>query len=142
MTAIPRKLTTLVLKRDLFLCMLRLDGCTKLATVADHRANRGSGGSKVLNQPHCLVAACVSCNGVKETVHGATLDALIAKGVRVLKAATNEQTAQRCLLVPVTYPEGDYQLTAEGERVRLSAVEAAELRGTAGLLPRLERREA
>ena len=103
---IPRPTTRAVMERDGHVCMLQLPGCAQEATVPDHRANRGHGGSKALNSPQCLVASCGSCNGRKESATGAELAELIRRGVRVLRMARNEQTAQRCLEVPVEYPDG------------------------------------
>lgn len=114
-TAIPKPIKTAVLKRDNYRCMLRLDGCLGEATEADHRANRGAGGSKILNSPECLVAACVLCNGKKETVHGAVLGRLKDHGLRVVKAATNAATLERCRETPVVYPDGTVRkLLADG----------------------------
>ncbi|QUY63314.1 Hypotetical protein [Gulosibacter molinativorax] len=80
------------------------------ATVADHRANRGSGGSRSLDVPHVLIAACTLCNGLKEDAVGLYRESLIDRGIRVLKAATNRETAHRCELAPVQYPDGRWWL--------------------------------
>jgi len=107
-----------VLARDKGICVLRLPGCTLNATVADHRANRGAGGSKVLDAYPVLIAACVLCNNAKENAVGEVLEELKRRGVRILKAATNVQTAKRCRETPVEYPDGTlYWLTLDGRRV-------------------------
>jgi hypothetical protein len=103
---IPRGTVVLVLARDNYRCVLALPGCLGEATVADHRANRGAGGSKVLDNPSCLIAACALCNGAKEDAHGSVLVELRVRGVRVLKAGTNHATAARCRVTPVLYPDG------------------------------------
>lgn len=107
-----------VLARDKGICVLRLPGCSILATCADHRANRGAGGSKVLDAFPVLIAACALCNNAKENAVGATLQELIRRGVRVRKAATNALTARRCREIPVEYPDGmSYWLTVDGRKV-------------------------
>lgn len=119
MTAIPASMTRGVLDRDKGVCVLQLPGCLGEATVADHRANRGAGGSKVLNDPACLVAACVLCNGAKEDTYGEHLARLRLFGLRVWKAATNAATVVRCRETPVTYPDGTvWKLNSDGTRER------------------------
>lgn len=114
---IPKPVVRVVLARDGGRCVLRLPGCLGVATVADHRANRGAGGSKVLNDPACLVAACELCNGAKEDAHGPYLARLREYGLRVLKAATNAATVTRCRDTPVTYPDGTvWKLNSDGSR--------------------------
>lgn len=51
-----------MLKRDGYVCQLRLDGCTGTATVADHVLPAALGGR---NEPSNLQAACASCNRKK-----------------------------------------------------------------------------
>lgn len=99
--------------------MLQLPGCRRVATVADHRANRGHGGSKILNNPMALVAACGQCNGDKENATGSILADLITRGLRVLKSSTNEKTLRVCELTPVTYPDGQFWIHADGTRERV-----------------------
>lgn len=114
---IPKRTVRLVLERDGQVCQLNLDGCTYVATVADHRANRGMGGSKLLDNPVNLIAACEKCNGAKENATGDVLDLLIRRGVRVLRAATTERTVRRAALTLVTYRDGRlYQLDGVGGR--------------------------
>jgi len=114
---IPKLVVRVVLARDGGRCVLRLPGCLGVATVADHRANRGAGGSKVLNDPACLIAACELCNGAKEDAHGEHLARLRLFGLRVLKAATNAATVTRCRDTPVTYPDGTvWKLNSDGSR--------------------------
>ena len=107
------KMIRAVIARDK-VCLLNLPGCLTTPTVADHRANRGAGGSKVLDAFPALIAACVLCNGGKENATGDTLQRLIRDGLRVLKAATNQDTLTRCTLTPVRYPDGWFRLTMEG----------------------------
>lgn len=103
---IPKKIVAVVLERDGGRCVLELDGCTGQATTADHRANRGSGGSNILNHPSALVAACWSCNGAKEDAHGHDRRSLVDRGLRVSKDSTNQKTLTRCIITPVSYPDG------------------------------------
>jgi len=114
---IPKPTTRLVLERDGGICVLQLPGCLGEATICDHRANRGAGGSKQLNDPACLIAACVLCNGAKEDTYGEHLARLRLFGQRVWKAATNLETVQRCRDTPVTYPDGTiWKLNSDGTR--------------------------
>jgi len=117
--AIPRRLVDQVLERDNGFCLLAGPFCLGEATVADHRANRGSGGSRELNNPVCLVAACHLCNGWKETAHSLELIGLKERGLRVLKASTNAATVTRCEETPVQDLDGQwYWLLPDGTRQR------------------------
>lgn len=127
---IPKRIVKQVIDRDGGICQINLPGCTFEATVADHRANRGMGGSKELNDPVCLLAACVTCNGAKETVTGDVLKLLIYRGVRVRRAATNRDTLIRCDATPVLYRHGDwYLLRSDGGRTYLREVNRALVQG-------------
>jgi 5-methylcytosine-specific restriction endonuclease McrA len=107
-----------VLKRDGYQCVIAGDQCLGEASTADHRANRGNGGSKVLNDPRALIAACGICNGLKEDSSGQEREELIRRGVKVQKAATNAQTLVLCQYTPVEYPDGAvWFLTTDGRRV-------------------------
>lgn len=115
---VPRRIAAAVLDRDGHQCVIAGPGCLGRATEPDHRANRGSGGSTVLNDVTALIAACGICNGWKTTVHGAARQRLIDRGVIVEKAATNAATLTRCTLTPVVYPDGsEFWLTRDGRRV-------------------------
>ncbi|GLU88911.1 hypothetical protein [Agromyces sp. NBRC 114283] len=115
---IPKKLVALVLDRDRGRCVLNLPRCLGAASVADHRANRGSGGSKVLDDARALIAACGLCNSDKADASGETRAELIRRGVIVEKAATNHQTVVRCAYTPVEYPDGArLYLLSDGRRV-------------------------
>lgn len=115
-----------LIARDL-ICVIALPGCSGRAETLDHRANRGSGGSQVLNAPYCLVGACRFCNGAKEDADGQARRALIARGVRVVKRATNEQTADRCRDTPVEFPDGSWwRLLADGTREPVHVTDAIE----------------
>lgn len=95
-----------VIARDGDWCLLALPGCTGEATTTDHRANRQSGGSRLLNHPAVLVAACWSCNGRKADAHAITLFELEDRGLYVRPAATHAATLQRCIDTPVMDLEG------------------------------------
>ncbi len=97
-----------VIQRDGGLCLLALSGCTGEAQTTDHRANRGSGGSRVLNHPSVLVAACTACNGAKADAHSLTLLDLVERGLFVRRAATNAETLTRCQQTPIQDVEGDW----------------------------------
>ena len=114
---IPRKLVAQVLERDGGTCVIAGPACLGEATVADHRAPRGQGGSKVLNDMRCLIAACGLCNGWREDSSRWDRDELVRRGVIVLKAATNHETVRRCELKEVHYPDGQVLfLTRDGRR--------------------------
>lgn len=118
---IKPRIKAAVISRDGGLCVLAFDRiCQKVATDADHRANRGHGGAKsgVLDQPSNLIAACRVCNGFKES--GADRAELEAWGVRVRGDSTHLKTAQRALITPVRYPDGRlFYLDDLGGRVEL-----------------------
>lgn len=108
---IPKKTVAAVLARDRGLCILKASPhCLGEALIADHRANRGSGGAKsgVLDQPSNLIAACSLCNGFKES--GADRAHLIALGLRVEGDSTHAKTAIRARETPVMYPDGRWWL--------------------------------
>jgi hypothetical protein len=114
---IPKKLVTLVLERDDGWCVIAGPACLGEATVADHRANGGFGGSKILIDPRNLIAACGLCNGWKEDTSRWDRAELVRRGVRVRKAATNQETVRRCQNTAVEYPNGDvWFLTRDGRR--------------------------
>ena len=108
--SIPRKVVAAVLARDNHRCVIAGPLCTGAGTIADHRANRGSGGSKALDIPENLISACPVCNGMKEDANGPYRAELLARGIRVQKRATNAQTAGRCASVPVLYSDGWHYL--------------------------------
>ncbi len=55
-------MVTAIMVRDGGMCAV----CGAAATTANHRANRGSGGSRTLNRPSNGVAICELCNGLIE----------------------------------------------------------------------------
>ena len=117
----PVDMKTQVIARDGGFCLLALPGCAGEATTTDHRANRGSGGSRVLNDPRCLVAACWACNGVKADAGSLTLMELEERGLYVRKDSTNEKTLQRCIDTPVEYLDGErHYLVSATERRHIS----------------------
>lgn len=127
--AIPKATVALVIQRDGGVCMLRIsDACLGVATCADHRANRQSGGAKhrVLDQPSNLIAACGICNGLKEEAKGDLLADLRRRGVRLLQDSTHRKTALRALVTPVTYPDGrTYYLLDDGTREEVDVGESS-----------------
>lgn len=93
--------------RDKGFCLMALPGCLGEGNVPHHRANRGSGGSKVLDHPANLVLVCSLCNGAAEDAPALVRFDLIERGLRVDKAATNAQTLERVKATPVTCLEGE-----------------------------------
>lgn len=126
-SAIPSKTVALVIQRDGGVCMLRIaDACLGVASCADHRANRGSGGAKhrVLDQPSMLVAACGICNGAK--ADGVGRAELEARGISLRPDSTHRKTALRALVTPVTYLDGrNYYLLDDGTREEVDVGESS-----------------
>lgn len=106
----PVSVKRAVIARDGGWCLLALHNCQGEATTAHHRANRGSGGSRVLNHPANLVATCSQCNSDAENAGAITRMDLIDRGLRVEKAATNAATLTRALTTPITDLEGRTRL--------------------------------
>lgn len=103
---IPRRVFEAVKERDGGFCLLALPGCLGEGGVADHRANRGMGGAKVLDHGAALILACAICNGRKADAHALTLFDLEDRGLYVRAGATHAATLQRCIDTPVTDLEG------------------------------------
>lgn len=104
--SLPRALFEAIKIRDGFECLLQLHGCEGEGNVLDHRANRQSGGSIVLNHPANLILACWRCNGAKADARGLVLLDLEERGLYVLPHATHAKTLARALETPVEYPNG------------------------------------
>lgn len=119
--SLPRALYEAVKERDGHFCLMALPGCMGEGNVLHHRANRGAGGSKVLDHPANLVLVCSRCNGAAEDAHAIVRMDLVERGLRVVKAATNEDTLRRAIETPVEYLDGDnYYLISATERVEVS----------------------
>lgn len=104
---LPRSLFDAVIVRDGPFCLLALADCEGEATTLDHRANRGSGGSKLLDDPVNLIPACWRCNGDKADAHGVVLVSLERRGLYVLPHATHAKTLERVRQTPVEYLDGE-----------------------------------
>ena len=113
MTAIPHRLVDRVLERDQYQCVIRGQHCTDEATAADHRANRGHGGSKALNAFENLIAVCVTDNGEKEDAVGFERARLVYRGLRLAHGVDVSKTLIRALHTPVLYPDGSWYLLDE-----------------------------
>lgn len=110
-----------IIERDGGYCLMMLPGCLGEAQTAHHRANRGSGGSAILDHPANLCAVCVPCNGAAEDANALTRMDLIERGLRVEKAATNGQTLTRSMLTPVQGIDGEWWLLVSAtERVNVT----------------------
>lgn len=111
-----------VIERDGGFCLLALPGCLGEAQTTDHRANRGSGGSPILDDPRNLVAACTLCNGAKADGHQIVLTNLADRGLYIRKAATNAQTLTVAINTPVEALDGQlWLLLTATERRRYEA---------------------
>lgn len=107
-----------IIERDGGFCLMALPGCNGYAQTTHHRANRGMGGSTILDHPANLVAVCVLCNGYAEDAPALVRFDLIERGLRVEKAATNEATLRRAVETPVEYLDGERcYLISASERV-------------------------
>lgn len=104
----PRVVKDAVIQRDGRFCLLALNRCQGEATTTDHRANRQAGGSRLLNHPGVLVAACERCNGDKADAHAIVLFELEQRGLYVRPAATHAKTLERALSTPVQDLAGDW----------------------------------
>lgn len=104
---LPRRLFEQIRERDGFFCLMALPGCMGEGNVLHHRANRGSGGSRVLDHPAVLVLVCSLCNGAAEDAGSMLRLDLIERGLRVEKAATNAQTLERVKATPVETLDGE-----------------------------------
>lgn len=117
---LPRRLFEQIRERDGYFCLMALHNCQGEGNVLHHRANRGHGGSKVLDDPANLVLVCHRCNGDAEDAHAIVRADLIHRGLRVEKAATNERTLARARETPVEALDGDrWYLISATERVRV-----------------------
>lgn len=106
-----------VIARDGGFCLLALHRCQGEASTTDHRANRGAGGSRVLNDPVNLVAACGVCNNDKADAYGLTKLDLMERGLLILPAASHEQTLERARQAPVQDLSGEWwMLLSASER--------------------------
>lgn len=110
-----------VIERDGGFCLMMLPGCLGEAQTAHHRANRGAGGSSVLDHPANLCAVCTVCNGLAEDANAITRMDLIHRGLRVEKAATNAATLARAIATPVEAIDGErWFLVSATERMHVS----------------------
>lgn len=115
---LPRKVVDQIIERDGGFCLFALPRCLGEAGVAHHRANRGMGGSSILDHPANLTAACSICNGDAEDASAIVRMDLIERGLRVEKAATNAATLERAKNTPVEYLTGErFLLVSATERV-------------------------
>lgn len=118
----PVSVKKAVIHRDGGFCLLALPGCQGVATTTDHRANRGAGGSRLLNHPANLIAACALCNGRKADAHSITLFDLEERGLWVRPSSTHEKTLARAIATPVEDLEGErWYLISATERQRVDA---------------------
>lgn len=107
---LPRKLFEQIKERDGHFCLLALSNCLGEGGVLDHRANRGMGGSKILNHPALLVLACSQCNGDKADAGAIVLHDLEERGLYIRPGATHAATLQRAIATPVMDLAGELWL--------------------------------
>ncbi len=112
-----------VIERDGGWCIYMLPGCQGEATTTDHRANRGAGGSRILNDPTNLCAICWSCNSRKADAVSLVLLELEQRGLWIRPDSTHERTLARAMRTPVEYPDGErYFLIDEHKRAPVTEV--------------------
>lgn len=114
---LPRRTFDQIYERDRGFCLLALSRCLGEGGVLHHRANKGSGGSKVLDHGANLVLSCSICNSDAEDAGALLRFDLIERGLRVEKAATNAATLERAKRTPVEYLTGQrWFLISDTER--------------------------
>lgn len=114
---VSKKLFEQIRERDGGFCLMALPGCMGEGNVLHHRANRGAGGSRILDHPAVLVLVCSLCNSRAEDAHAIVRMDLIERGLRVEKAATNAATLERAKRTPVEYLTGQrWFLISDTER--------------------------
>ncbi len=118
----PAWLKRQVIDRDGGFCLLTLHRCTGQAQTTDHRANRGQGGSRLLNDPRNLIAACSICNGDKADGTSMVLMELESRGLYVRPDSTHAKTLARAARTPVEGLDGRWwMLVSATERVEVPA---------------------
>lgn len=116
--SLPRRLFDEIAERDGYYCLMALHSCDGEGNVLHHRANRGAGGSKILDHPANIVLVCWRCNGDAEDASAIVRMDLIERGLRVEKAATNAATLERAKTTPVEYLTGErFLLVSATEKV-------------------------
>lgn len=118
MTGFTKTQVSAVLKRDGGVCLMWGSNpfCGYRADTANHRINRGAGGSKGLNALVNACAICSECNGLIE--HDPRL-AQVARdrGVKVRSSHNLERDLRVLAEVPLVHPvDGPYFLSTAGDR--------------------------
>lgn len=115
--AIKKRVLDVLKQRDNYSCAAQGPNCLGEGLVPHHRANRGSGGSRSLDEFSNLLLLCALCNGWVEDSHGEDREELIRRGVRLLPDSTHVKTALRAVVTPVEYPDGRlFYLMDDGTR--------------------------
>lgn len=109
-----------VIARDGGFCLLAFSECLGEAQTTDHRANRGQGGSRLLNDPVNLIAACSLCNNAKADARALQLLRLEQRGLWVRPDSTHAKTLERARRTPVEGLDGRWWML-------LSATERCEV---------------
>lgn len=118
MTGFTRKQVAAVLERDGGICLMwgAIASCRYYADTANHRINRGAGGSKALNVLVNACAICSVCNGLIES--DSELAAVAReRGVKVRSSHNTGRDLVTLRLTPLMHPVwGLYRLTIDGSR--------------------------
>jgi hypothetical protein len=92
--------------------------CAYYADYANHRINRGAGGSKAMNVVVNGCAICSRCNTLIESDSGLALIARV-RGVKVRSSHNVVRDIQVLIAKPLLHPTiGPYFLNADGKRIR------------------------
>lgn len=119
MTGFSRKDVEFILDRDGGVCLMWGSNpfCAYYADTANHRINRGQGGSKRLNVRVNGCAICARCNGLIE--HSSTLaEEARRRGVKVRSSYTAAKDLEHLCSIPLLHPvSGLYHLSPVGDKV-------------------------
>jgi len=120
MTGFTKKQTAEILERDDGVCLMWGSSpfCAYYADVANHRINRGAGGSKGLNATVNGCAICTMCNGLIEADRHLAMVARV-RGVKVRSSHNLARDLETLAGTPLLHPTiGPYFLGPDGKRVR------------------------
>jgi hypothetical protein len=123
-TGFTKKQTNQILERDGGVCLMWNTNpwCAYEAEVANHRINRGAGGSKGLNAIVNGCAICSSCNGLIEHDPGLA-EVARERGVKVRSSHNIARDLENLAAVALVHPVlGTYTITEDGNRHSLESL--------------------
>jgi hypothetical protein len=119
-TGFSRKQVDEILDRDDNVCLMWGSNpfCAYYADFANHRINRGAGGSKAMNVTVNGCGICSRCNILIEDDSHLALVARV-RGVKVRSSHNVARDVQVLMATPLLHPViGPYFLDADGKRIR------------------------